>query len=33
MYALAKNRTRTPLKIRGYGTKISILRDICFFDF
>ena len=28
-----KKLTRTLLKIRGYGTNISILRDICFFDF
>ena len=38
MYAKAKKkkkniRSHIPLKIRGYGIKISILRDICFFDF
>ena len=30
---VSTRRPRKILKIRGYGTKISILRDICFFDF
>ena len=33
MYAQAKKTYATSLKIRGYGTKVSFLRDICLFDF